>query len=305
MSVKLLNIITYITCGLIIIACGKSSISVDESTYEPKIVFNGFLYPGNPVTRIQINRNFPLGQTINKEEIALSDAQVKLTDLSTGRIDTLTYNSDSSWYEYKGDDLKIEYGKSYRLDVNARIDGVDLQANSTTTIPQAGFGIVRDSSVSGNLYYRQENVVLQLIPLLFKYTQSLDAAFYMLSISALDASISSFIYENPMGQDINDMIERGRTIEDLQYGSRWKRPDSQSSFLSSFEVNWFRIWFYGQYRFVLYAGDQNYYHYFSTHKNVMGMDGNLHEPIFDIEGDGIGVFGSAIADTIYINVLKP
>ena len=27
-------------------------------------------------------------------------------------------------------------------------------------------------------------------------------------------------------------------------------------------------------------------------------DGNFHEPVFSIEGDGIGYFGSAVPDTV-------
>ncbi len=33
------------------------------------------------------------------------------------------------------------------------------------------------------------------------------------------------------------------------------------------------------------------------------MDGNFHEAKFNIDGDGIGVFGSVIADTVYVDVV--
>ncbi len=290
---------------LLFFSCGTPTISVDESTYEPKIVINGFLIPDHPVSKIKINRNFPLGQTIAIDEIPLSGAQVQITDMESGMSYPLSYNSDSAWFEYDGDDWAIAYGKSYRLDVTATVDGQQLQAVSLTTVPDAGLKIDRLASVYGDLTYRQLNTQGKLVSPLVVYEQSPNAAFYLLSISALDAGFSSFIYENPMGQKLEKMLERGRKIEELQYSGKWKRPDNQNNSYSFIEVNWFRIWFYGPYRLVLYAGDQNYYHYYNTYNSVMGMDGNLHEPIFDIEGDGIGVFGAAVTDTIYLNILRP
>ena len=290
---------------LLLSSCGKPLISVDDSTYEPKIVINGFLIPGNPVSKIKIDRNFPLGQTIDKNDIPLSDAQVQITDMESGAAYTLNYNPDSAWFEYKDSDLTVAYGNSYRLNVTATVDGRQLQAASVTTVPDEGLKIDRAASVYGDLIYRQMNTQGKLVSPLIVYQQSENTAFYLLSISSLDAGFSSFIYENPMGQELEKMLERGRKIEELQYSGKWKRPDNQNNSYSFIEVNWFRIWFYGPYRLVLYAGDQNYYHYYNTHDNVMGMDGNLHEPIFDIEGDGIGVFGSAVTDTVYLNVLRP
>ncbi len=290
---------------LLLSSCGTPTISVDESTYEAKIVINGFLIPGNPVSKIKIDRNFPLGQTIDKNDIPLSGAQVQITDTETGTVYPLTYNSDSAWFEYSGTGLNIDYGKTYRLNVTATVDGQQLQVASQTTVPDAGLRIKRDASVFGDLVYRQMNTDGKLISPLVVYEQSGNSAFYLLSISSLDADESTFIYENPMGQDLKKMLKRGRKIEDLQYGGKWKRPDNQNDGFSFIEVNWFRIWFYGSYRLVLYAGDQNYYHYYNTYNNVMGMDGNLHEPIFDIDGDGIGVFGSAVTDTVYLNILRP
>ena len=37
---------------------------------------------------------------------------------------------------------------------------------------------------------------------------------------------------------------------------------------------------------------------------VQEIDGNFHEPVFHIDGDGIGVFGSAVTDTVYFSVTQ-
>ena len=42
----------------------------------------------------------------------------------------------------------------------------------------------------------------------------------------------------------------------------------------------------------------------SESDEVQEEDGNFHESVFSIEGDGIGYFGSAIPDTVYVEVLR-
>ena len=74
--------------------------------------------------------------------------------------------------------------------------------------------------------------------------------------------------------------------------------------ISYSEVEWFCIWFYGRYRLILYAADRNYTDFFLTHRFVQEIDGNLLEPKFHFEGDGIGVFGSAAPDTVYFEVIQ-
>ena len=291
--------------ALTLAGCGSPTIEIDESQYEPKIVLNGLIYPGQAVRNIKVDRNFPLGQPILKDQIALSQAQVRLTDIEADMEYDLEFNSTYESYEYDNNDLQIVYGKSYRLDVTATVDGKSLQASSTTTVPEQGLEIDVLNSILGDMYYRQKNTNGDLVEPMVLFNQSQQAWFYSLSTTALDTGLVNFITSNPFGVDINKVIKEGGSVEDFMFRSRWKRPDNENQDQASFDLSWFSFWFYGTYRMILYAGDRNFYHYYATHKNVMGMDGNLHEPIFDIEGEGIGFFGSAITDTAYINVLKP
>ncbi len=304
MKSKLIVNISLFLTPLLFWACGKTSVTIDERTYEPNIVINGYLYPEKPVSNIQITRNFPIGTTIDKNQIALSEASVNLTDIETNIVYELTYNPNTFAYEYTEEDLEIDYGKSYRLDISANIDNSDLQASSTTTVPEKGLEIDRDNSIFGDLFYRETDETGKLITPQVAYKQSENSAFYLLSISALDADVHTFIYENPFGLDINDVLEEDGKIENFQYRARWTRPENQNGGFSIMEISWFQIWFYGPYRLVLYAGDENFYHFYNTHRNVQNVDGNLHEPIFHIDGDGIGVFGSAVIDTLSLNILK-
>ena len=298
------NITIVLIGGLLLSSCGKTSISIDESTYEPKIVFNAYLYPKRPVTDIRITRNFAVGRQIDRNEIALSTASVDLIETGSGMVYPLTFNLEKGSFEYLDNDLNIKYGATYRLDVSATIDGIELQASSVTTVPDSGLKIDLENSIYGDLYYRQTDDIGQLISPRINYTQSDNAVFFLVSIAALEASKETFIYENPFDFDIQDALDGGAKIENFQYSARWTRPENQVDGQAVIELTWFQFWFYGPYRLILYAGDQNYFHYYNTHGNVQEPDGNLHEPIFDIEGDGIGVFGSAVTDTVYLNVLK-
>ena len=294
----------FILTALIFFSCGETSVTIDERTYEPKIVIIGYLYPEQPVTNIRITRNFPVGSSINKDQIALADADVILTNLASNNTYELTYNPVNFVFEYTENDLDIEYGITYRLDVYATVEDSYLHASSTTTIPDKGLEIDRESSVYGDLFYRETDESGELITPKVAYRQSENSAFFLLSISALDASIESFIYENPFGFDIKDALEDDAKIENFQYTARWTKPENQNGGLSIIEISWFQLWFYSPYRLVLYAGDENFYHFFSTHRSVQSIDGNLHEPLFHIDGDGIGVFGSAVIDTLSLNILK-
>jgi hypothetical protein len=69
-------------------------------------------------------------------------------------------------------------------------------------------------------------------------------------------------------------------------------------------LGWQDFRFYDDYEIIMYAADKNYKDFFITYQNVVELDGNFHEPKFNIEGDGIGVFGSIIADTVSCRVIR-
>ena len=125
-----------------------------------------------------------------------------------------------------------------------------------------------------------------------------------MSIVALDASLETFIEDNPFELEKEDLEDETDLFEQLKYESDWTQSSFESSDISWHEIFWFDTWFYGRYRAIMYAGDQNFKYYFTTHEDVQDIDGNLYEPKFNIDGDGIGVFGSFIADTVYFEIIR-
>lgn len=287
-------------CFLLLLACGKGTVEIDQSTYEPKIVINGLLYPGQKIDRIKIMRNFPLNTNINFDEVPLPEAVVEISD-ENNTVEVLEYNALAGYFQSTQQKLLIEGGQKYRLDVTAEIDGKKLSASSVTQVPELGFKIDQGRSCHGDIPYRSYYINGLLVNPCIIYNRSKGAEFYALSGVANDADLLTFIEGNVFGVK-KEIVEEN--INYFKYFEFWSAPDSRSEGISKIEIPWWFIYFYGQYRIILYAGDVNFYHFFSTHRFVQDMDGNLREPLFYITGEGIGLFGSAITDTLYFSIIK-
>jgi hypothetical protein len=298
MKILLIDIILI----LLFIACGKDSVSLNPQ-YEPKIVINAFLYPEQPIDKIRISRNWPLNENIEYSKLILdnSTAEVVCTDLSDNTAYPLSFHADSGYY-YNGE-LLIAYGGRYQLDIRATIDGKELSASSVTEVPLAGFQMI-DSLFNDSYYFYTRNAQNEYQIPVITFQRSAGTDFYVFSIVALDASVSSFIYDHPyLPTDIEekDIIEN---FNDFKYSHEAVFNIPKTPGITTWEIMKYHTWFYGRYRVIAYAGDKNYKDYYLTHADVQEMDGNYHEPKFNISGDGIGVFGSVIADTLYFELLK-
>jgi hypothetical protein len=285
--------------------CGEGTIDLTkhaQESYEPKIVIQGVLYPGQPARRIKISRNFPLATPIDFENIILKDAGVVLRS-EDGDSRTLTYNFGSGYFaDASNNPMVIDYGKSYTIEVSAVIDGQQVSTQATTTVPQRGFEILENESTLGSLKYRErdENDNLKLFNV--KLNRSPGTDFYGMSIVALNADVSTYIWDNDFFEpDSEDVVD---DLDDWQYQFQWIQDTPLVAGTSNIDIFWFFTWFYSDYRVVVYAFDKNYKDFLITHDQVQEIDGNFHEPEFHFEGDGIGVFGSAIADTVQITVLR-
>ncbi|GEM_PF-362572 len=287
-------------------SCGKGVVEISPKNYQPKIVIEGYLYPHHPVGRIKISRNFPLNSKISRAALLLPDARVFITDLGSNRKIGLLYDSREQKYYDPNDQLDVEYGRSYRLEVAATVDGRALQASAVTRVPQKGFAIDR-SRTRDSLYYLQKDLSGRDVKPQIFFSTSPGTNFYGFSIVALDTALNNFIFppENPflfpkwgvdqVKKNFEKLIQSRDQIFDVLPGNG--RMDRI--------LEWFHFMFYGRYRIVAYAGDDNMKDYYFTFKMVMEMDGNLHEPVMHIDGDGIGIFGSAIADTLFFKVKRP
>jgi len=127
---------------------------------------------------------------------------------------------------------------------------------------------------------------------------------YIFSMIAESASLKNFIYENPyypnydsndVWTDYNNFRFQLDELSDI---------DSYSSNVYTFIVEGHDTWFYGPYTVTVYAGDRNLRYYLATAMEVQEMDGNFHEPYPIFDDDGIGVFASAIRETVKFTIIK-
>jgi hypothetical protein len=292
----------FLTSLLFQLGCGDIAVDIGQNTYNPKIVIEGYLFPGNKVSDIRITRNIPLNTYINPKDLILSDANVKIVDLQNNKEYFLKYNPTKLSFEYDGNDLRIDYNFSYKLVVNAVIDSKLLTASSVTKVPAKGFRLLKEDSILDSLKYRGTNSQGDIKNFKFTFTPSPGTSFYGFSFVALNADTSSFIFNNAyINVTLKDLGER---FDNFKFRARWLQNVNSYSDKISLKLEWLDIWFYGRYRAIIYAGDENFRLFFLTFKTVQEFDGNFHEPRINIQGDGIGVFGSAIADTVYFKVLK-
>ena len=299
---NLINNLVLLVLSLTIISCGEGTVDIGKNTYAPKIVIEGYLYPGQKVRNIKITRNIPLNTKIDPVELLLTNADVELTDLQRGKDYKLAFSKESLSFEYNGADLAIEFDKSYKLTVTAVIDGKTLTANSTTHLPKSGFKILDELTTQNSITYRQRKEDNSLENIALAFSPSSGSNFYFISMVALNAGDSSFIYGNPYVnvtvKDVNEKLDR------YKYQMRWLQNINSEGPMIKYDLDWINFWFYGDYRIIVYACDENFRLYVQTYKNVQEFDGNFHEPRINISGDGIGIFGSAIADTVYLKVQK-
>jgi len=288
---------------LLLMACGQGVVQVDQRNYEPKIVIEGYLYPGQAVTDIRISRNFPLNTPISRDELPLGGAEVQLTDESAGNTYTLSYDSSARAFYLPDSTFLIHYDQSYSLHVRASVDGQSLIAGSQTHTPLPGFAIDKQKSTAGMSYLKKDSLGQLQKPRIY-YSRSPQTDFYAFSIVALNGDLDHFIYppKNPFvfpswtTQDIKDNLDTFIHRQTIVLNAPLNGGTAER------ELEWFNFMFYGRYRIIGYATDENFKDYFLTYQRVVEMDGNLHEPVFHISGDGIGVFASAISDTAYLEI---
>jgi hypothetical protein len=290
---------SFIITLVMLTACGEGKLSITEATFQPKIAIQGILIPGQ-VPRVKVGRNFPMNVVIDPATIAITDASLAITD-EAGAKHTLLYNPQTLSYE--APQLNIEYSTTYTLNVDASFDGHALHASATTTVPNAGLKILEGSSRLGGMVYRQRDSQGNLINFNLVFERSPGTGYYLISLVALEADTSKFIYDNPFRELTAEDVFAD--FEEYKYLYYWLQDKPLTPGVSSTEILSLYTFFYNKYRVIIYAADRNFRDFQITHELLQNIDGNYHEPVFHFDGDGIGVFGSATVDTAYFEVLRP
>jgi hypothetical protein len=277
---------------LLFVMCGNPDVDVNGVGYEAKIVVDGYLYANEPVHNIKIMRNIPIGSSINVNTLYLSPSTTSVNATINGSA----LQFDPVTKTYYNNDLVVECGQSYTLNISAVIDGKQLNTQSTTTVPLTGFKLLNNLNL-GNIKYNHDQIIL-------KFNPSPNSSVYLFSYLINSATINNFIYNNPyvtnissndVSQNWYDYVNQYDIVTNIS-------PDINNEY--SYNVEDYKFWFYGQYTITAYAGDKNFKDFVLSASNVEEFDGNFHEPVVDFQGDGIGVFASAIKDTLTFRLIK-
>ncbi len=277
--------------ALFFASCGDPDVSITSSGYEPKIVVEAYLFAGQTVQNIKITRNYALGQQIDIAKIILTPSGNAVTVTING----IPLHYDGSSGTYYNNAISVEYGKTYVLEISATVDGKVLHAKSTTTVPRQGFKVLSSHDL-GNLRYGIDPVSIQ-------YTPSEGASFYVFAFMADTVSVQNYIFDNPY-QERPDTADVLKDIDNFQVHYDCLMNLSSGANVYTYNFEYFRVQFYSSYETIVYAGDANFKNYLLTNPSVQEMDGNFHEPIPVLQGDGIGVFGSAIKDTVLFRIVR-
>lgn len=275
---------TILFTGLFLTSCGDPTLDITEVQYEPKLVVQGFLFQGKRIEDIRVLRNFPLNRPLDTLDLFLKDVTVSVNGIP------LKYNPFS--FSYYHDTLIARAGEAYTLQVKGTVDGKVLEASGTTVVPVSRFRLQQKTYSA--VQYDTE------IPI--RFVPDCSARFYAFSIRPETVSLNNFIYENHYVPNLKrEDIEEQLSAFAYQFGMILHVLPSATDTLEH-KVRGLNTWFYGNYTAIIYAGDDNFRNYFLTTKNVQELDGNFHEPLTHIDGEGIGVFASAVADTITFRI---
>lgn len=118
------------------------------------------------------------------------------------------------------------------------------------------------------------------------------------------AQVNNFIYNNPYFTNISGTEVRDNIYDYMNQYDILTDLYSDTKNEYSYKVENFKLWFYGRYTITAYTGDKNFKDFVLSASNVKEIDGNFHEPVVDLEGDGIGVFASAIKNSIRFRLVE-
>ena len=288
---KYIKIFFPLIVSFMIIECGNPGVNVNNAPYEPKITVEGYLYCGESVHDIKLMRNYALGAPVNQSQLYHTPSINDVSITINGNPLTFDPQTDS----YYNSQMYVDYGTTYTLEVFATIDGKKLHTTSTTTTPQKGFSVL-DKNL-GQFKYNTN-------PITITFNTSPGTGFYVFSIVPDSASLTNFIYNNVFRSNL-DSTKIANNFNDYKF--RHETLNNINSFTStaySITLNVRDTWFYSSYTVIAYAGDENFKDYLITAPSVQEFDGNFHQPVQIFNGDGIGVFASAIKDTVRFSITK-
>lgn len=261
---------------LLISGCTNESPTVPQSDL---IVVRGYIYAGEPVDDIQLTSTLPLGSE-ETQAPPINDAQVLLIKDGT-QYDLVSSAGDSGYYHYDSENLKVEAGDLFQIQVKYK----DLDVFGFSKVPEAPKNVTISSTTLKFPDFetmrdlRMQGVSMDSIRKTMMLTVNWDLeedALYYIFVENID--------ENPVPVE-----------------SQFARPPrefiSQPTARNEYTVNAMMMTHLGKHIVKVFRVNQEYADLYQS-RNQDSRD--LNEPLTNIEG-GLGVFSAFNCDSVFFD----
>jgi len=273
----------------------------------PAFVVDGVLLVGRQLPPLYLRRSLPAGAAYDADALGVSGARVEIA----GPDDRHLYTADP---DSAGKYLPPAAAAPVRAEVTYTLEvalGEETLRATTTTPPQVRLreAVLLDERTLAEVarlrlfgeageaaYGAAENQLRYLEGLLELRFAPVQAAGYQVALFSLDPG-SPFLVDA-------EFVEEEDQADFARQGSSPAIADIRGTV----SLPWFSVAYAGRHLFKVYAVDRNWFDLVRTNPaDSPGLGGglagdNFERPVFRVE-DGIGLFGSASADSVGFTVL--
>ena len=264
---------------IIVLGCTEDSVVSPEQDF---IVVRGYLYANEPVTDIQITSTLPLGSEESKAP-PINDAQVALFK-ENERYDLVLSAGDSGYYHYDGDDLTVDAGDEFQIQVIYN----DQDVSASTNVPEAPQNV----TISNNtLRFPDMDSMFELI----KSGVSMDSIRESMTLTVSWEQEADALY-----YIVVENIDENPIEVESQFGRGPGRFISQPVATGEYIVNAMMMTHLGKHRVKVYRVNQEYADLYQS-RNQDSRD--LNEPLTNIV-NGLGVFSAFNSVEAFFDVVQ-
>jgi hypothetical protein len=239
------------------------------------VVVQAYLYANEPVNDIRLTSTVPLDADTS-DAPAISDAEIIL--IKEGQFFDIEPDPNrKGYYLYPGDDLKVETGDDFTIEINYH----EQYITANTQVPEAPEELI----ISDEILYIPD--------------------FYNMGYfdrSLLDSAAVEVTWKNEDGSlffIVLDNIEENPMEIESGFPSFPNRFISQPINRDSFRINFRLVTHYGRHRIKLYRINQEYADLYETREQDSR---DLNEPLTNIK-NGLGVFSAFNCDSIFFTAI--
>ena len=270
---------------LIFIVALFSACTDDEVTTSENFVLEGFIVAGTPVNDIKVKGVSPL----NSDEVTsepLSNAVIVLTH--QGSFFDLTFNEATGLYRYDGEDLNIDIGEEYAIEVT--VD--NRTATASTLVPTKPTGLSLPDSV----------LQIPTLRLSFTLGDEINDLFFneRITLTWDEAPGQSFyVVIETLETELDPILPPEIPEEAVELLSSF-RFISEPSETGQFEIIGVALETYGRHVAKVFTVNQEYVDLF---ENAEQDSRDLNEPPSNVF-NALGIFTSFAVDSVTFDVLR-